>query len=884
LIVVLAAVAAAIAYLVSKIPGWIQGSKLTIKQQEALIDVMKKANGVMIEQASLIEDLDGTYKRYYENQLALTQAAGLDQYKQFALRKQIAKEEQQIAQQEVNQLGATNKHQAELSSSLADLNNKRNEALRIAKELGSIPKKDLTSDQERDLKAANDNFDFYSKIYDAQKELYDAGQAARTKLSSAIQKQGQIDYEQEKFTNEEIAKIVLQTEKIKVDAVLQKNQLILSNEASTRDQRIAAEKAILQAQLAAIDAEEAAKLKDPGLTARGRQQVQNDAANDRVKLTVDTEEKVRQIIVDYAKRDREARASIYQLERDDKIKNDRLIIDSDKETYEKRRQFLLEEYNLRRQIIGSQLTLQLSQEGLTSEQRKAIIKKGNSEYLDAERQYQQERLDLINQENEKNRVARAQQLQAQLSDQVKADEAIIENEKTGYAKRLDALLDAYTNRKQIIGSQLFDELADQALTDEQRKAIVARANSELLDEQRNYESKYRQIVKDNQAKILSDAATFYDLRQSQVTKDQTDALVALNERFRNGKISVQAYENERAAIEKKGAIESLQIQVAKDYNVVNSYKEGTKERIDAEAKLAADVAKLSDAVTETQIQKIKKVVDAYKDAAGAIQEAIFAVVEGGFESQKNAIQGQIDLIAKQKQDSIDAENASGDAAQDKADKIATINAKAQADTERLQLRQKQLDIQKAKFEKARSIATIIERTAMAIMSALSEYPPNIPLSVLAGVTGAAQLAAVIATPIPQYKAGTPEGGHPGGLAITGDGGRPEPIILPGGRVIMSPDTSTLMDLPKGTIVMPSIEEMIARAEARVIRPIPVYNGQVADNGSSKVAAEMRTGLRRLEQAINNKPVAVIHNTYAGVQVSFHSAQSRHEWINRNMQS
>ncbi|MFP9128543.1 phage tail tape measure protein [Niallia sp. BSM11] len=54
--------------------------------------------------------------------------------------------------------------------------------------------------------------------------------------------------------------------------------------------------------------------------------------------------------------------------------------------------------------------------------------------------------------------------------------------------------------------------------------------------------------------------------------------------------------------------------------------------------------------------------------------------------------------------------------------------------------------------------------------------------------------------VPQYAKGT--GAHPGGLAILGDGGGPELFRTPSGFVGLSPGTDTLMNLPKGTQVIP----------------------------------------------------------------------------------
>ncbi len=52
---------------------------------------------------------------------------------------------------------------------------------------------------------------------------------------------------------------------------------------------------------------------------------------------------------------------------------------------------------------------------------------------------------------------------------------------------------------------------------------------------------------------------------------------------------------------------------------------------------------------------------------------------------------------------------------------------------------------------------------------------------------------------PEYKKGTD--GHPGGLAILGDGKKKELFITPDGEIGLSPATDTLMNLPEGTKVL-----------------------------------------------------------------------------------
>jgi phage-related protein len=49
---------------------------------------------------------------------------------------------------------------------------------------------------------------------------------------------------------------------------------------------------------------------------------------------------------------------------------------------------------------------------------------------------------------------------------------------------------------------------------------------------------------------------------------------------------------------------------------------------------------------------------------------------------------------------------------------------------------------------------------------------------------------------PHFANGTTGSGHEGGLAVVGDGGKKELIQLPNGQTMLSPATSTLMNLPK----------------------------------------------------------------------------------------
>ncbi|MGG4288376.1 D-Ala-D-Ala carboxypeptidase family metallohydrolase [Priestia megaterium] len=73
--------------------------------------------------------------------------------------------------------------------------------------------------------------------------------------------------------------------------------------------------------------------------------------------------------------------------------------------------------------------------------------------------------------------------------------------------------------------------------------------------------------------------------------------------------------------------------------------------------------------------------------------------------------------------------------------------------------------------------------------------------------------------VPKYAKGTGNGKHGGGLAWLGDGGEHELYRTPKGQVGLSPNTDTLMNLPKGTEVLSGKQTKQAFATANV----PMYD-------------------------------------------------------------
>lgn len=142
-------------------------------------------------------------------------------------------------------------------------------------------------------------------------------------------------------------------------------------------------------------------------------------------------------------------------------------------------------------------------------------------------------------------------------------------------------------------------------------------------------------------------------------------------------------------------------------------------------------------------------------------------------------------------------------------------ARKRAAEDRTSQKNKEIEKQKAalqrkqaNWEKANAVAQTIIFTALAITKAL----PNFILAALVGVLGAAQLATIIAQPIPKYREGTKD--HPGGLAVVGDGGQREAIITPSGDSFITPNIATMVDIPKHSMVIPNLVDYVKQIKLK----------------------------------------------------------------------
>lgn len=154
----------------------------------------------------------------------------------------------------------------------------------------------------------------------------------------------------------------------------------------------------------------------------------------------------------------------------------------------------------------------------------------------------------------------------------------------------------------------------------------------------------------------------------------------------------------------------------------------------------------------------------------------------------------------------------------------------QYDEKRREIRRRE-----AQQEKQNAIFNAIINTAQGVTAAYAKG--NIPLSVIIGALGAAQIALIASRQIPEFKDGVR--GFGGGLAVVGDGGRSEIVRTPSGELWRTPNKDTLVNLPKGSDVFKSEMDFI-RNSGTLLGGMPHVIGDMRSGAS---ASEMREIMR-----------------------------------------
>lgn len=442
------------------------------------------------------------------------------------------------------------------------------------------------------------------------------------------------------------------------------------------------------------------------------------------------------------------------------------------------------------------------------------------------------------------------------------------------------------NYKEILQNELLaiDKKYLDKTDEEERKRVEDSVKNQLEEKQREY-------------------ATLAIVASQNMQKEINDEL----ERYRQGIISKEQYEKNKAEITQKYALLEAQraIDLLKEQIDISGLSDEEKFKIKealakAEINLSNKVREAKEknrdketedekkywAELEASLQHLENVSNNAVDGLGtlfsglmslitkvvrdgklgiedllgsisAISEGLTSIMVGMYDQQIEKIEEQQEKNEEAGEEEIErieklAEDGAISTEEAEARKRAAEDRTAQKDKE-LEKQKAELKQKQARWDKSNSIIQATMATALAVTKAL----PNFVLAAIVGAMGAAQVAIIAAQPIPKYAKGTDN--HPGGLAIVGDGGRQEVIETDNGAYI-TPAVPTLVDIPKRARVIPNLvdyRKMSLHSDALML------DRQRRSNDGDPVIVNVNNDYRRLERntEATNEGIAKLNRTF-----------------------
>ena len=352
----------------------------------------------------------------------------------------------------------------------------------------------------------------------------------------------------------------------------------------------------------------------------------------------------------------------------------------------------------------------------------------------------------------------------------------------------------------------------------------------------------------------------------------------LDLQYAQGLLKEEDYQKQRENIVSKYAIQQAQASLDAARAILNDPNLSPESRLKQEQEIAQKEIELANAVRDAEINAAQQSTDAQKkkieNIANAIEQAsqLFSALSNFVST---IYDGQIQKIEEEQEASAKAGEEEIARIDELAEKgvITTEEAEARKRAaedktakkeEELARKKAALQTKQAKLEKAANIISTIMNTAVAVMKAWSQGGIfAAPMAAMIAAMGAVQLATIVAQPIPKYAKGTK--GHKGGLAWVGDGGVSETVITSKG-MYLTPDTPTLVDLPKGAKVLPyaidmeylktranDLDGLMAYRKENELPPITIendYSGLQKD--IKNLEASQRKGFKELAKVIKNQ--------------------------------
>jgi hypothetical protein len=212
-----------------------------------------------------------------------------------------------------------------------------------------------------------------------------------------------------------------------------------------------------------------------------------------------------------------------------------------------------------------------------------------------------------------------------------------------------------------------------------------------------------------------------------------------------------------------------------------NYKKG-QDALDKDMKQRMDKTQ---AMHELELDRLKKQEEQKQAIKDKALELTQTIVQGSFDLYQQGLNKELSSIGKRYEEEVRLADGN-------KQKLAELEQQRAAEEKEIKLKQ-------FRAEQLSSIANIAFSAAPEIVKYSVSAPP---LAALVAAIAAAQVGFVLAQPVPEFAEGTKGKAFKGGKAMVGERGV-EKVVTESGKVYFTPATATLVDLPKGSHVIPN---------------------------------------------------------------------------------
>jgi tape measure domain-containing protein len=232
------------------------------------------------------------------------------------------------------------------------------------------------------------------------------------------------------------------------------------------------------------------------------------------------------------------------------------------------------------------------------------------------------------------------------------------------------------------------------------------------------------------------------------------------------------------------------------------------------------------------------------------------ILQGTFDLYQAGLSNELTLIGKRYEEEVRLADGN-------KQKLAELEQKRAAEEREIKLKQ-------FRAEQLSSVANIAFSAAPEIVKYSVSAPP---LAALVAAIAAAQIGFVLAQPVPEFAEGTKGKAFKGGKAMVGERGV-EKVITESGKVYFTPPTATLVDLPKGSHVIPN--HALSKQE--------IYWGSMQSGRQSSNGSPMIGKLDELGSILKGLPITQLNMDERGFEKFIRTPRRTTKILNNRFRS